>query len=165
MALEAGLNVWLQDVLSLESQLSLTLFHFLMLLITKVKSVFQVPTAEIKNQISEKSIKELLDNAQSLPGIFKAHFFKNTKGIVELQAYQDEMIEIRDKINESQNKIAQNSALKLKHGMFVIVPYKFATSSSKTQIVKKLLAVIIGVTDNVQILYAKPVGGSKSDSS
>ena len=45
--------------------------------------------------------------------------------------------------------------------MFVIVPYKFATSSSKTQIVKKLLAVIIGVTDNVQIQYMKPVGGSK----
>ena len=45
--------------------------------------------------------------------------------------------------------------------MFVIAPYKFATSSSKTQIVKKLLAVIIGVTDNVQIQYMKPVGGSK----
>ena len=37
----------------------------------------------------------------------------------------------------------------------------FATSSSKTQIVKKLLAVIIDVTDNVQIQYTKPVGGSK----
>ena len=71
------------------------------------------------------------------------------------------MIKIRDKIIESQNKIAQNSALELKHGMFVIVPYEFATSSSKTQIVKKLLEVIIGVTDNVQIHYAKPVGGSK----
>ena len=45
--------------------------------------------------------------------------------------------------------------------MFVIVPYEFATSSPKTQIVKKLLAVIIGVTDNVQIQYAKPVVGSK----
>ena len=51
--------------------------------------------------------------------------------------------------------------MELKHGMFVIAPYKFATSSSKTQIVKKLLAVIIGVTDNVQIQYAKQVGGSK----
>ena len=45
--------------------------------------------------------------------------------------------------------------------MFVIVLYEFATSSSKPQIVKKLLAVIIGVRDNVQIQYAKPVGGSK----
>ena len=45
--------------------------------------------------------------------------------------------------------------------MFVIVPYKFATSSSKTQIVKKLLAVTIGVTNKVQIQYRKPVGGSK----
>ena len=71
------------------------------------------------------------------------------------------MIEIRDTIIESQNKIPQNSALELKHGMFVIIPYKFATSSSKTQIVKKLLAVIIGVTDNVQIQYAKQAGGSK----
>ena len=51
--------------------------------------------------------------------------------------------------------------MELKHGMFAIAPYKFATSSSKTQIVKKLLAVIIGVTDNVQIQYAKQVGGSK----
>ena len=39
--------------------------------------------------------------------------------------------------------------------MFVIVPYKFATSSSKTQIVKKLLTVVIGVTDNAQMQYAK----------
>ena len=53
-----------------------------------------MPTAEIKNQISEKNIKELLDNAQSLPGIFKANFFKNTEGTVELQGYQDKMIEI-----------------------------------------------------------------------
>ena len=45
---------------------------------SKVK-VFHVPTAEIKNQISEKSIKELLDNAHSLPGISKAHFFKILK--------------------------------------------------------------------------------------
>ena len=86
-------------------------------------------------------------------------FLQNTKGIVKLQAYRDEIIKIRDKIIESQNKIAQNSALELKHGMFVIVPYEFATSSSKTQIVKKLLEVIIGVTDNVQIHYAKPIGG------
>ena len=64
------------------------------------------------------------------------------------------MIKIQDNI-ESQNKIPQNSTLELKYGMFVIVPHKFATSSSKTQIVKKLLAVIIGVTDNVQIQYAK----------
>ena len=71
------------------------------------------------------------------------------------------MIEILDKIIESQNKIAQNSALELKHGMFVIVPYEFATSSSKTQIVKKLLAVIIGVTYNLKIQYKKPVGESK----
>ena len=62
---------------------------------------------------------------------------------------------------KSQSKIAQNSALELKHGMFVIAPYEFATSSSRPQIVKKLLAVIIGVRDNVQIQYAKPVGGSK----
>ena len=127
---------------------------------SKVK-VFHLPTAEIKNQISEKSIKVLLDNAKSLPGIFKAHFFKNTKGTVEPRAYRDEMIEIQDKIIKSQNKIAQNSALELKHGMFVIVLYEFATSSSKPQMVKKLLAVIIGVRDNVQIQYAKPVGGSK----
>ena len=40
-----------------------------------------MPTAKIKNQILEKGIKELLDNAQSLPGIFKANFFKNTKGL------------------------------------------------------------------------------------
>ena len=93
----------------------------------------------------------LLDNAKSLPGIFKAHFCKNTKGTVELWACRDEMIEIRDKIIESQSKIAQNSALELKHGMFVIAPYEFATSSSRPQIVKKLLAVIIGVRDNVQI--------------
>ena len=73
-----------------------------------------MPTAEIKNQISEKNIKELLDNAQSLPGIFKAHFFKNTEGTVELQGYQDKMIEIWDKIIESQNKILQNSTLELK---------------------------------------------------
>ena len=52
----------------------------------KVK-VFHVPTPEIKNQISEKSIKELLDNAKSLPGIFKVNFFKNSKGTVELRAY------------------------------------------------------------------------------
>ena len=123
--------------------------------------VFRVPKAEIKNEISLKSIKVLLDNAQSLPRIFKAYFFKNTKGIVELQTYRDQMIEIQDKIIKSQNKIAQNSALELKHGMFVIVPYKFATSFSKTQIVKKMLAVIIGVTDNVQIQYAKSFGGSK----
>ena len=71
------------------------------------------------------------------------------------------MIKIWDKIIESQNKIAQNSALELKHGMFVIVLYEFATSSSKPQMVKKLLAVIIGVRDNVQIQYAKPAGGSK----
>ena len=120
-----------------------------------------MPTTERKNQISDKSIKELFDNAQSLPGIFKAHFFKNTKGTIELRAYPDEMIEIQDKIIKSQNKIAQNSVLELKDGMFVIVPYKFATSSSKTQIVKKLLAVIIGVTGNVQIQYAKPVSESK----
>ena len=43
---------------------------------SKVK-VFHVPTAEIEDQISEKSIKVLLDNAKSLSGIFKAHFFKN----------------------------------------------------------------------------------------
>ena len=121
---------------------------------SKVK-VFNLPTAETKNQISEKSIKELLDNVQLLPGIFKTHFFQNTKGTVKLLAYRDEMIEIRDKIIKNQSKIPQNSALELKHRMFVIVPYKFATSSSKTQIVKKLLTVIIGVTDNVQMKYAK----------
>ena len=109
---------------------------------SKVK-VFHLPTTEIKNQISEKSIKKLLDNVQSLPVIFKVHFFKNTKGTVEVRAYQDEMIEIRDKIIKSQNKIAQNSALELKHGMLVIVSYEFAISSSKTQIVKTLLAVIM----------------------
>ena len=43
-------------------------------------TVFQMPTAKIKNQILEKGIKELLDNVQSLPGIFKAHF-KNNKGL------------------------------------------------------------------------------------
>ena len=64
---------------------------------SKVK-VFHVPTAEIKNQISGKSTKELLDNAQSLPGIFKAHFFKNTKGTAKLQGYWDEMIKIQDNI-------------------------------------------------------------------
>ena len=71
------------------------------------------------------------------------------------------MIKIQDKIFKSQNKIPQNSALELKHGMFVIVLYKFATSTSKIQIGKKLLAVIIGVTGNVQIQYAKQVGGLK----
>ena len=99
-----------------------------------------MPTAEIKNQISKKNIKELLDNAQLLPGIFKAHFFKNTEGTVELGAYRDEMIEIRDKIIESQNKLPQNSALELKHGMFVIVPYKFAQKSkprSNRELTKK----------------------------
>ena len=44
-------------------------------------TVFHMPTAKIKNQILEKGIKELSDNAQSLPGIFKANFFKNTKGL------------------------------------------------------------------------------------
>ena len=127
---------------------------------SKVK-VFTLPTAEIKNQISEESIKELLDNIQLFPGIFKAHFFQNTKGTVKLLAYRDEMIKIRDKIIKNQSKIPQNSTLELKHRMFVIVPYKFATSSSKTPIVKKLLAVTIGVTDYVQIQYTKPVGGSK----
>ena len=72
-----------------------------------------MPTAEIKNQISQKSIKGLLDNAQSLP---------RTKGTIKLWAYQDEMIQIQDKIIKSQNEIPQNSALELKHGMFVIVP-------------------------------------------
>ena len=90
-----------------------------------------MPTTKIKNQISEKSITELLDNDQSLPRIFKAHFFKNIKGTVELRAYQDEMIEIWDKIIKSENKIAQNFALELKHGMFVIVPHELTTSSSK----------------------------------
>ena len=97
---------------------------------SKVK-VFHVPTTKIKNQISEKSITELLDNDQSLPRIFKAHFFKNIKGTVELRAYRDEMIEIWDKIIKSENKIAQNFALELKHGMFVIVPHELTTSSSK----------------------------------
>ena len=42
MAMEARLNVWLEDMLSLESQLSMTLFHFLMLLTTKLKSKFSM---------------------------------------------------------------------------------------------------------------------------
>ena len=49
--------------------------------------------------------------------------------------------------------------------MFVIVPYKFATSSSKTQIVKKLLTVIIDVNDNVQMQYVKQGWVKKNDSS
>ena len=50
------------------------------------------------------------------------------------------MIEIRDKIIESQNKLPQNSALELKHGMFVIVPYKFAQKTkprSNRELIKK----------------------------
>ena len=42
MAMEAQLNAWLEDMLSLESQLSMTLFHFLMLLTTKLKSKFSM---------------------------------------------------------------------------------------------------------------------------
>lgn len=138
----------------------------------KVK-VLHVSSAEVKEKIESSGLGKLIKNSLLVPGIFSAHHLEFTEAGVIMHPYTDATYQVNklpavlDHADEvlveahEVDRVETHEAVEIKNGMFLIIPYDFATCSKRQSIKKSLLALVLNVdNDDIEVQYGKSVGQS-----
>ena len=119
---------------------------------------------EVQNRVGIPELADAISCAPSLPGIYSAHYFKNSCGSVDMRSYTFASYQVNGQpvvgpVSPEINPLSpvDQSTISIQCGSFVIVPYEFATSS-RSLVMKKVLAFVTKSSGAIlEVQYAKPI--------
>ena len=118
--------------------------------------VLHVTSTDIKENFSSCGLNVLIKNFVNLPGIFSArHLVRIEDGIVMHRCTDANYFvkKLPNRCNQADKEVPNSKSVGakvIKNGMFVIVPYDFATAGKK-QSTKRLLALVLDVGKSLMV--------------